>query len=379
MPRPDPATLPIEQIIGLMLMPGIRAREGHDTFNRDIEACRAAHVGGVCLFDLHLPTYIQARNNSTDDNAARLTATRNIESPTQTAQLCKTLRNRLSPSLMISVDQEGGKVARLNPLRGFPATPTAAKVGQMNAPARSDAAHDFAATVRAAGFDINFAPCTDAAVNPDNPIIAKKHRAYSDDLDTITRCAAEVIESHTAHALISCIKHFPGHGSSAADTHAGFVDITHTWQADPELAIYQRLIPSLDPARTMVMTGHLFHAGIDKDHPASLSHAHTTGLLRETLGFTGVIVTDSLDMGAITDRYGPDEALVLAINAGADILLDGFNAPHEQGDHPAPRMHAAISKALAEKRIAGGEARLRQSAARILRLRRWTTGDMMPQ
>lgn len=110
----------------------------------------------------------------------------------------------------------------------------------------------------------------------------------------------------------------------------------------------------------------------------SLSLSYTIGLLRESLGFTGVVVTDSLDMGAVTRRYGPDEAIVLAINAGADILLDGFNAPDTQGDHPAPRMHAVIAQALRDGRIDGGEARLRTSAARIARLRRWSTADIMP-
>jgi beta-N-acetylhexosaminidase len=366
-----------------MLMVGVRGRVGDVVFERDLAACAAAKVGGVILFDVHLPEFVRRLAAGDDDAAARLSAARNVASPGQTAALSAAIRARLGNHAMVSVDQEGGRVARFGPARGFRPTPSPAEFAAMDAALRDDAAASLARVVRDAGADVNFTPCIDAAVNPDNPIIAGKQRSFGINIDDVAACAESVIRAHAAAGVVTCLKHFPGHGSSVGDTHAGFVDVTSTWRADPELAVYQRLVPRIDPRDTMVMTGHLFHAGIDRDHPASLSHAHTTGLLRGVLGFSGVVVTDSLDMGAVTQRYGMAEALVLAVNAGADILLDGFNgvpadAPHEgETDHPAPRMHEAILKALRDGGIHGGEARLRESARRILGLRRWSQADMM--
>jgi beta-N-acetylhexosaminidase len=376
-------SLSIDSVIGLMLMVGVRGRVGDVVFERDLAACAGAKVGGVILFDVHLPEFVRRRAGGENDAAARLGAVRNIVSPEQAAALSAEIRGRLGRSAMISVDQEGGRVARFGPARGFPPTPSPAEFASMDAAHREHAAASLVRSVRDAGADVNFTPCIDAAVNPDNPIIAGKQRSFGVNVDEIAECAESVVRAHAAAGVVTCLKHFPGHGSSEGDTHAGFVDVTSTWRADPELAVYQRLVPRIDPRDTMVMTGHLFHAGIDKDHPASLSHAHTTGLLRGVLGFSGVVVTDSLDMGAVTQRYGMDEALLLAVNAGADILLDGFNGVPAGGsnagepDHPAPRMHEAISKALRDGGIHGGEARLRQSARRILGLRRWSQADMM--
>ncbi len=361
-----------------MLMTGLRGGSLDDpALAEDLAACAEARVGGVILFDVHLPRYSELAAGGLDRDAALLGATRNIVAPAQTAAFSAELRRRLGAGLIVSVDQEGGGVARLNPRRGFPRSPTAFEFGAMAPDERAREAAALARTVRAAGFDLNFAPCVDALINPDNPIIAGKGRSFGADAVHVAGRAAEVIRAHSDEGVVTCLKHFPGHGSSAGDTHAGFVDVTHTWRESPELEVYRRLIPKIDPCRTCVMTAHVIHGGIDPDHPASLSRAHTTGLLREKLGFEGVVITDSLDMGAVTQRYGVEEAAVLAVNAGADILLDGFNAPRAPAAHPAPTMHRAIAAALRDGRIEGGEARVRASAARILRLQRWSRGSMM--
>lgn len=349
----------------------------------DLEVCRAARVGGVILFDVDLPAFLRRREAGEEEGAARMAAVRNVVSPSQTGALSAALREALRPpgGLMVAVDQEGGRVVRFNPARGFAPTVSARELAAIDDAAWERSAAANASIVRGAGCDVNFTPCVDAAVNPANPIIARKDRSFGADVETVCACALEVIEAHTRLGVVTALKHFPGHGSSEGDTHLGFVDVTHTWRADPELAVYQRLVGKLDASRTMVMTGHLFHAGIDADHPASLSQAHTTGLLRETLGFRGVVVTDSLDMGAVTARYGVDEAVLLAVNAGADILLDAFNGPIAAEEVsrtcPAGRMHEAIARALRDGRIDGGEARLRESARRILGLRRWSAAAMM--
>lgn len=349
---PTPAD--IHSIIGSMLMVGIRGPGPEDAaFRADLDACREACVGGVILFDVHLPDR---------------TRDRNIISPGQIRELCDHLRRELGDRLLISVDQEGGSVARLSPTRGFQPQPSAAEVAAFPYWKRHFAPDRNARQVAAAGCNLNFAPCVDVAINPDNPIIAGKQRSFGVDPQVIVNCAERVIHAHTQAGVATCLKHFPGHGSSAGDTHEGFVDITHSWQRSVELQPFRWQIPTLDPRWTCIMTAHVFHSGIDPDHPASLSRRHTTDLLRDELGFRGVVITDSLDMGAITQRYPAHEALILAINAGADILLDGCNAPGMERPCPAREMHEAITRALRDGRIIGGEERLRASAARIARL-----------
>ena len=377
MQTPHPDSLSSDELIGLMLMVGVRGDGVSDpVFAGDIEACRAARVGGVILFDVHLPAFVARREAGEEPGTARLGATRNIVSAGQTAALSGLIRERLGDHAIVSIDQEGGKVARLGASRGFPETPSASLFARLGPEERRRAAGELAGGVRLVGVDMNFTPCIDADVNPENPIIALKGRSFGVDPEVIAACAVAHIEAHAEAGVVSCLKHFPGHGSSAADTHAGFADITASWRADPELSVYHRLVPRLNTRRTCVMTGHLFHAGIDRQHPASLSRAHTTGLLRETLGFAGVVITDALDMGAVTQRYSRGEALVLAVNAGADILLDGFNGVPGVGDgaagepHPAPAMHEALARALRNGGIDGGIERLRESARRILALRR---------
>lgn len=373
-----------DELIGLMLMVGVRGTGASDpAFTRDIEACRAARVGGVILFDVHLPEFVRRRAAGEKSSVARMSAVRNIVSADQTGVLSGLIRERLGGHAIVSIDQEGGKVARLGPSRGFPETASAAEFAGLGEGERKRAAAALAWGVRAVGVDMNFTPCVDAEVNPESPIIAKKKRAFGAESEIVSVCAWQHVAAHADAGVVSCIKHFPGHGSSAADTHAGFADISGSWRADPELAVYHRLAPRLDVRQTCVMTGHLFHAGIDKDHPASLSRAHTTGLLRETLGFAGVVITDSLDMGAVTQRYSRAEALVLAVNAGADILLDGFNGVPGVGGgvdvepHPAPAMHESLARAVRNGGIDGGVERLRESARRILALRRWTRSSIM--
>lgn len=367
----------IDELIGAVLMFGVRGAGPEDAvFVADLEACRAASVGGVILFDVHLPEYARRTAAGEAPDVARAAATRNIFSREQAAALASRVRGVLGPGTIVSIDQEGGDgvrgVARLNPRRGFDATPTHAEFARLSPAERSSSLAALVADVRDAGSDLNFSPCVDAPVNPDCPIIARKERCLGESAEQIAELALEVIGAHGARGVVSCLKHFPGHGSAEGDTHAGFVDVTRSWRADPELAVYHALLPRTSAQHTAVMPGHLFHAGIDPDHPASLSKSHVRGLLRGTLGFRGVVITDSLDMGAVTGRYGPDEALVLALNAGADVLLDGFNAPSEIADHPAPLAHEAISRAVRDGRVEGGEARLRESARRIARLQRWS-------
>lgn len=376
-------------------MVGVRGAAPNDPLLRaDLEACREARCRAVILFDVDAATLAARLGAGEAREAAIAASARNILSPAQTRALASHIREALGADpgggsrsgsgggAILSVDQEGGEVARLSLRRGFACSLSAETVGALGADAMRAEAAAQARMVAEAGFNLNFAPCVDVAVNPANPIIAGKRRAYSADPARVTACAEEVLVAHARAGVASCLKHFPGHGSSEGDSHQGFTDITRTWREDAELAPYRALLShgrrgAGPPPSVFVMTGHVFHEGLDAALPASLSRAVTTGLLRERLGFTGPVVTDSLDMRAITDRFGAAEACVLATNAGADLLLDANNmppppdlSPDSPPDSPArpcpaPMMAEAIARALRDGRIDGGVDRLRASAARI--------------
>ncbi|MBL0926596.1 MAG: glycoside hydrolase family 3 protein [Phycisphaerales bacterium] len=363
----------LHEMVGAMLMVGVRGHDPADPLLRaDLAACREAAVGGVILFDVHLPTLtaLLARGVPRDDALAQ--APRNIISPSQLRRFTAMLRSELPSLRWIAVDHEGGAVARLNPRRGFAPTPTAAEFARLPPGGRRREAAALAAMVAQAGFNLNFAPCVDLALNPASAVIAGKGRSFSADPAAVAALAREVISALAETGVVGCLKHFPGHGSAAEDSHLGMVDITGTH--DPrEIEPYRVILSASDgPRSLMVMPGHVMHRGIDPDHPASLSKAHITGTLRGGLGFNGVVVTDSLDMRAVVDRYGPSEAgesLVLAVNAGADLLLDGVNHPGPERACPAPAMHAALMRALRDGRVDGSEARVRRAWSRLERAR----------
>ncbi len=360
----------ISQLAGGMLMVGVRGASPDDPVLRaDLEACRETSVGGVILFDVDLPTMVEMTRSGVGTSEARARAVRNILSPAQTRSLIEHLRLTLGLGLLVSVDQEGGSVARLSPARGFTPHPSQRDLGTMAAAVARQHMDAMWAEIASCDFDISFAPCVDVALNSENRVVVANGRCFSGDPRVVTERAGQSLAAARSAGVIACLKHYPGHGSSAGDSHAGFVDITRAYDADIELAPYHELLGMFGGDVPMVMTGHLFDATIDRDHPASLSFEHTTRRLREGLGFGGVVVTDALDMGAVTSRYGLDEACILAINAGADLLLDANNAPGSARVCPAPAMHEAIMRGVVDGCIAGGEDRLRASWRRLEAIR----------
>ena len=341
----------IDRAIGRMLMVGVRgAHPGDPELEADLNACRDAGVGGVILFDRDVATG----------------GPRNIVSPDQLRVLTAHIRACLGDDVIIGVDQEGGRVARLRPEHGFPETLTAAQYASLRAILRATAATDLAQAVADAGVTLNLAPCVDVAIDADSEIIAGLERSFSCEPDEVCACASEIIEAHRRVGVRTCIKHFPGHGSATGDTHLGLVDITETFDEGAELEPYRRLLAALPVRRPWgVMTGHLIHMEIGGELPASMSRLWTTGVLREKLGWDGVVVTDSIDMDAIRERWSPDEAAVLAVNAGADIVLDAFNAPKQRPTCPAQSMRDGLERALSEGRIEGGPERLLASVRRL--------------
>jgi hypothetical protein len=172
------------------------------------------------------------------------------------------------------------------------------------------------------GVNLNFAPVADVDVNPDSPVIGRLERSFSADPDMVALHAHAFCQGLLSQGVLPCLKHFPGHGSATEDSHLGLTDISKTW-TPAELRPYEMLIPL--KASPLIMTGHLFLSPFDEEHPSTLSRNVLTGLLRQRLGFDGVIVSDDMQMRAITSHYGLEEAVVLAVEAGVDILVFGNN------------------------------------------------------
>ncbi len=288
--------------IGQMLIVGFRGTELQRD-NHIVADIRQLGIGGVILFDY--------------DSPGR-TYDRNIAGPEQLKKLNTELQNLTPDKLIIAIDQEGGKVNRLKTRYGFPATVSAQYLGTLD---NRDSTERYAAatgaTLKELGFNLNFAPCVDVNVNPACPVIGAIGRSFSSDTTVVIAHARRWLDAQQQTGVTGCLKHFPGHGSSTVDTHLGVADVTTTW-SEAELAPYRQLIAS--GGVHVVMTSHIYNANLDDRYPATLSRAILTGILREQLGFEGVIITDDLAMGAMVKNYPFEQILEKAINAGADLL-----------------------------------------------------------
>ncbi|MFU8860137.1 MAG: glycoside hydrolase family 3 N-terminal domain-containing protein [Cyclonatronaceae bacterium] len=292
----------LQQKIGQMLMVGMpNSGAAKDTLINDI---KDRNLGGVILFAYNLDNPVQIRN------------------------LTSELQNHANSSLFISVDQEGGIVARLDEQNGYAATYTAFELGyEFDAEDSTRAmARMMAQWLLHAGFNMNLAPVVDVNINPNSPAIGRLDRSFSDDEYRVYEHASWFIEEFNRKRIATALKHYPGHGSAVTDSHFGFTDITNTWQ-HRELDVYRWLIQ--DGYSDPIMTGHLFKRDWDTTYPASLSHYAVTTVLRDSLDFKGVVITDELFMRALRDNYGFDETIVATINAGTDILLFNTNIYNE--------------------------------------------------
>lgn len=262
---------------------------------------------GVILFDRRLNQHHQGAN---------------IVSPAQLKSLTTELHATTAEPLLICVDQEGGLVQRLGARNGFEDFPCPQQLGTINRPDYTrQQSEELALVLKQHGIDVNFAPVVDLNRNPQNPIIGALGRAYSADPWLVQKHAAAFVDGHRTHQVITCLKHFPGHGSAEKDSHHGAVDLTKTWH-QVELSPFNRLIQS--GHADLVMVGHLFNQTIDPDYPATLS-ARTIDLLRRQLGYNGIIVADDLQMRAISEHYAFDQAICQALQAGIDIIIIGNN------------------------------------------------------
>ena len=296
----------IEQKIGQMLMVGFFGTnvKPESQICQDIQNY---NLGGVILFDY----------NPIDKNKPK-----NIKSKSQLTKLTKQLQNcSLDGKLLISVDQEGGRVQRLKHKYGFYGKfPGAKEMGQKSIDNANVVYSSMGKELHNVGINFDLAPVVDLSLNPKNVVINKLGRSYGEEPKKVAEYASVFISQMHKNSVLTSIKHFPGHGSSVGDSHKGFVDVTNDWQ-EKELEPYQILIEknNIDT----IMVAHVFNANIDKRYPASLSSKTITDKLRNKMGYTGVVITDDLQMNAIDKEYTLRDTLRLAINAGDDILLFG--------------------------------------------------------
>jgi len=338
----------LDKEIGQMLMVGFfgTSAKPNSQICKDI---KRYNLGGVILFDYNPINHKKAKN---------------ISSPNQLKRLTKELQN-CSPNhnLLIAIDQEGGLVQRLKKKYGFygkyPKAITVAKRGTSFA---SKVYEKMAKELRYYGINFNLAPVVDLAINPKNRVIYKYGRAFSKSPKTVSKFASIFIQKMHKYRVLTSIKHFPGHGSSLKDTHKGFVDVSRRWKKE-ELIPYYRLKNQADS----VMVAHLFNSKIDPKYPASLSYKTVNRLLRRVIGFSGVVITDDLQMGAISKRYSLKEALRLAINAGDDILLFGNQLNPKKIVTPT-QLIKTIKQLLKERKISISS--IKRANFRIKRLKR---------
>ncbi len=264
------------------------------------------------------------------------------------AKSLKNLTNNLKRCInrpLIAVDQEGGLVQRVNFGTKYPKASIVAKQGLAYA---KNIYEQMAKELHSVGVNLDFAPVADLAINPKNRVIVGYGRSYG-NLNSVINYDRVFIDAMHKYGVATSLKHFPGHGSSLGDTHKGFVDVTSMWQ-NIELKPYQALKDRTDT----VMVAHIFNRKLDPIYPASLSNRVVTYILRNKIGFNGVVVTDDLQMGAIRKRFNLKDTIALAINAGDDILLFA--------NQLSPRDSVSVDKLIKVTKELLKEGRIRESS-----------------
>lgn len=286
--------------------------------------------------------------------------TQNLQSPSQLKELIVALKAEGNIAPFIGIDEEGGRVSRLANQQSFDAD--IQNVGSMQAIGETgdtqnayNAANYIGGYLKDYGFNLNFAPVADINTNPDNIVIGQ--RAFGTTAGLVSEMVSAYLDGLHSQGIMGTLKHFPGHGDTTNDTHSGYVAVYKTWD---EL-LDAELIPFIDNFNKtdMLMTAHITMKNITSDDlPATLSKTILTDKLRNELGYDGVIITDSMEMGAINKTYPSGLAAVMAIEAGVDIVLLPY-------DYCVA--FEAVMNAVNDGRIS--EARINESVRRILRIK----------
>jgi len=329
-----------EKVSQLFFLPlGISSQEAEDVWFREPGEGLQAYVqdtqaGGYILFA---------------DNITTQSGTKELVNATVAA-------SGVAP--FIGIDEEGGSVSRLTSakLEGYENQPPAEKIGGIADPQDAyNAGYTIAGALRHMNINVDFAPVADVLTNPDNEVIGS--RSYGSDPLVVAEMASTFQRALLDRGILPAPKHFPGHGGTSGDTHKGSAASTDTpQQVQATYDIYARLIEEGAP---FILVGHISIPSIVPDEtPASLSPYFITDVLREQLGFEGVVITDAMNMQAITDHYPPAEASVAALSAGADMILapenfdqvvEGVLAAVEKGDLSEQRIDQSVRRILQAK------------------------------
>lgn len=288
------------------------------------------HLGGVILFS------------------------ENIDTAEQTTQLIEDMQSAADLPLFVGVDEEGGAVTRLgNSNMDYEATPAAGDIAS-NEEAASTAT-TIGTALKELGFNVDFAPVADVNTNPDNTVIGD--RAFSDDAEVAAERVGAFVTALQETGVAGAAKHFPGHGDTLTDSHYGTASVDHDLER-MESVEFLPFESAIDVGVDMILMGHIIASNVTGDDiPASLNPV-MVDILRDDLGYDGVIITDAMNMGAIVDYYGTGESAVMALEAGVDIVL----MPSDLEE-----AFTAVQEAVADGRIT--EDNLDDSVVRVLSLK----------
>jgi beta-N-acetylhexosaminidase len=326
----------VRRHVGQMAIAGFAG----DTIPPDLRAlAREFDLGGIILF---------ARNVVTPDQVADL------------AREAQTLAHELP--LWVSVDQEGGRVARLKaPFTEWPPMMTLGRSGDERLAERFAAA--LAAELTAVGISLDYTPVLDIHTNPRNPVIGD--RALAECAADVARLGRTIIATLQREGVAACGKHFPGHGDTSADSHHELPIVEHP----PDRLEAVELVPfraAIDAGVSSIMTAHILLPSLDEERPATLSAAIVNGLLKQRLAFDGLVLSDDLEMKAISATFGVPEATVGAISAGCDAVLMCGASQAPQVAALEAVIHAVESGSLPLKRVQDALARHRRVKERFL-------------
>lgn len=331
----------LEDKIGQMLIFGFRGLSPTDEWVQSIQQhLESGKIGGALILDY------------------------NIQSPKQTKDLMSFFHScnaKIKP--LFAIDQEGGAVSRLSKQKGFNDFPSAQDMADTYTV--EQAYEIYSKLVYECvdyGFNYLLAPVVDINVEPDSPVISAIGRTYSVNPIVIYAYAGEFNRAIHDAGMVSCLKHFPGHGSACGDTHKDITDVTDSWQ-DYELDPYAEFIEKEQV--DSIMSSHILHRDIDCVYPASLSTSHVQEMLREQMCYDGVVITDDLQMCAIWKYYTLEEIVLNAIKAGNDLLV--FSQYFAPDISLVDKVTEIIRAAIADKKIS--EQRIDESFKRIIKLK----------
>ncbi|WP_407271898.1 beta-N-acetylhexosaminidase [Radiobacillus sp. PE A8.2] len=326
------ANMSLSEKIGQMVIAGV---EGTSLQPNDEKLIKEYYVGGIIFYANNLVTHEQTR------------------------ALIQDYKNQNSANplpLFVSVDQEGGRITRIP---GVEATPTNQQIGEKGDPDYAyNIGQKLGQQVKSVGFNVDFAPVLDINSNPNNPVIGD--RSYGANASLVSKLGIQTMLGIQSQNIISVVKHFPGHGDTSVDSHVELPKVTKTLQELNKM----ELVPfkaAIDHGADVVMVAHILNPNLDEVYPASMSKNVITNILRQQLGFQGVVMTDDLTMGAIMNNFGIGEAAVQSIKAGSDVAIvaHDYNNVVEVIEH--------IKKAVQNNEIT--EERINESVKRIIELK----------